>query len=528
MDARSNYLYTMPNSPNDDCKWLGDNAAFVEKSLQSHRHAPMSQLPPEIMSKIFTLCLPDDSSASPSLAYSPLLTGRVSRRWREISLSTPELWSSFHVHLEESHLVDASRAVKLEHALELWVGRSGSLPLSLGLYCSAFGRMVRAMRPIVKHLISYSPRCCRFVLHLGQMRRNLTRPYQGYPWFRLPSQSLFPYLEEVDLDLPFRDALAFLGPAINSTPRLRGISLAGTPPSLLTVLPHSTLGQLTDLRTTSVESVQGCCEILNLSPRLRSCRFDLSVERDAATKNVTSPILHTELDKLYVGPTDLEVFFDSVTLPALQTLSINAVPQKGRWSQRSFVDFFSRSHCSLAKLSLFNVRLSSDFLVECLGIVSKTLVELHIEGGQNQFISQSVLNALTYRKGEKRVESVGPALHSLCPLLERIRIRGHIFEADGSGDIMLDMLESRYRQTFPVQGLSRLRWAFVGGSYSEKGWERIKALEKDGLELIVVEEGDNKYVPDYLGDPSLFDCMSLSLLDILALLLTFPLIRIFT
>ncbi|KAG6817185.1 hypothetical protein H0H87_011887 [Tephrocybe sp. NHM501043] len=478
----------------------------VEESLpRGTSQDPMSRLPPEILSRIFALCLNDDLSASPSVSHAPLLPGRISRRWRDISISTPELWTSFHLHLEDLHSDEASKATEINHALELWVGRSGSLPLSLGLYCSAFGRMVHTMRPLVKHLIAYSPRCRRFVLHLGQMRRNPTRPYQGYPWFRLPSRSSFPFLEEVDLDLPFRDALAFLGPAINSTPRLRDISLAGTPPSLLTVLPHSTLGQLTDLRTTSVESVQGCCEILNLSPRLRSCRFDLRVdERGVATKQALAPILHRELDKLYVGPTDLETFFDSVTLPALQTLSINAVEQKGRWSQRSFIDFFNRSQCSLTKLSLFNVKLTSVFLTECLEILSKTLVELHIEGGQNRFISQSVLHALTYQKEEgKRARN--PALRSLCPLLERIRVRGHIFEEDASGQDMLDMLESRFLQPFPVQGLNRLRWAFVGGNYTQNDWERVEALKDGGLELIVVEEGENKYVPDYLGDPSLFD-----------------------
>ncbi|KAG6808435.1 hypothetical protein H0H92_004130 [Tricholoma furcatifolium] len=475
------------------------------QNFSSTNEAPIDLLPTEIISRIFTFCFPDQGySASPSISYAPILPGRISRRWREISLSTPELWTIFHLHLDDSQPLDASKAADLISAMDAWTARSGSLPLSLGLYCPTFGSSVHAMRQLVKNLISYSPRCRRFVLHLGQMRRrDHTRPYQGYPWFRLPSRTVYPYLEEVDLDLPFRDALAFLEPAINSTPRLRDITLAGTPPSLLTVLPHSTLGQLTDLRTTSVESVQGCCEILNLSPRLRNCRFDLRVsERDDVLRNVAAPILHRELDKLYVGPTDLEVFFDSVTLPSLQVLTINCAPQKGRWSQRSFLDFLNRSHCSLRKLSLFNAKLSSDFLTECLEAVSATLVELHIEGGQEKFITQSVLAALTCPPNDD-LHPTNPVQAPLCPSLIRIRIRGLIFEADVTGAHVLDMLESRFR---PSSRDNHLRWAFMGGSYNKNDWKRIEALGSDGLQLIVAEEGDDKYVPDYLGDPSLFDC----------------------
>lgn len=78
---------------------------------------------------------------------------------------------------------------------------------------------------------------------------------------------------------------------------------------------------------------------------------------------------------------------------------------------------------------------------------------------------------------------------------------------------MVDMLESRYRQKFPISGLAQLQWAFVGGKYNEEEWKRIEILEEDGLELLVVEEGrsGDRYVQDYLGDPSLFECRKLLL-----------------
>ncbi|KAG6819590.1 hypothetical protein H0H93_010474 [Arthromyces matolae] len=322
------------------------------------------------------------------------------------------------------------------------------------------------------------------------MRRpSHVRPYQGYPWFRLPSQKSFPFLEKVDLDLPFRDALAFLQPAIESTPRLRDITLAGAPPSLLTVLPHTTLGQLTDLRTTSVESLQECCEILNLSPRLRNCRFDLDFQPHTTPPGLLSPIIHHDLDKLYVGPTDLGVFFNSVTLPALRTLSINLKdsPQRGKWGQQSFIDFLGRSHCSLTKLSLYNINITAAHLIECLETVSRTLVELHIDRGQTKFITPMVVGALTFSE-----------LNSpLCPLLERIRIRGHIFDEEVSGAAMVHMVESRFRR----DSSSRLRWACIGGCYDENDWKKIRDLQRVGLALTISEKDFNG------SDPGLFDCI---------------------
>lgn len=154
----------------------------------------------------------------------------------------------------------------------------------------------------------------------------------------------------------------------------------------------------------------------------------------------------------------------------------------------------------LTKLSFFNFQISSDDFLACLEGVPRTLVELHVEGGTEPFINDSVLAALTYTRPDEPARSTS----FLCPWLERIRIRGHIFAYGMSGSAMINMLESRFRQPFPVPGLSRLKWAFVGGNYDEDEWKQVEPLEEDGLDLLAVEEGE-KYLPRYVNDPELFE-----------------------
>ncbi|KII83264.1 hypothetical protein PLICRDRAFT_119641, partial [Plicaturopsis crispa FD-325 SS-3] len=63
----------------------------LKDMMEGHRDllTPARALPPELLSQIFIHCLEEEE---PSIDRAPLLLGRVCRRWRSISLSTPELW----------------------------------------------------------------------------------------------------------------------------------------------------------------------------------------------------------------------------------------------------------------------------------------------------------------------------------------------------------------------------------------------------------------------------------------------------
>ncbi|KAJ6526327.1 hypothetical protein B0H19DRAFT_970621, partial [Mycena capillaripes] len=68
----------------------------VEERL-AHVEYPVLALPPEITSRIFVECLPGHGRVIPSPNAAPLLLAQICRHWRDIALSTCQLWSSIYV-----------------------------------------------------------------------------------------------------------------------------------------------------------------------------------------------------------------------------------------------------------------------------------------------------------------------------------------------------------------------------------------------------------------------------------------------
>ncbi|KAF7349644.1 F-box domain-containing protein [Mycena sanguinolenta] len=58
---------------------------------------PILSLPTEIIARIFVECLPEKSRRRFSRKHAPLLLMRVCRRWRDIAVSTSELWTFLHI-----------------------------------------------------------------------------------------------------------------------------------------------------------------------------------------------------------------------------------------------------------------------------------------------------------------------------------------------------------------------------------------------------------------------------------------------
>ncbi|KAF9484317.1 hypothetical protein BDN70DRAFT_872825 [Pholiota conissans] len=75
----------------------------------------MSDLPAEILSEIFSLCLPnsrlDYNEVQPDPRSAPILLCHVSSSWRSIALSTPRLWSHLHYRLRIRWDEDSEEAI---------------------------------------------------------------------------------------------------------------------------------------------------------------------------------------------------------------------------------------------------------------------------------------------------------------------------------------------------------------------------------------------------------------------------------
>ncbi|KAF5356590.1 hypothetical protein D9758_008223 [Tetrapyrgos nigripes] len=103
-------------------------------------------LPAEILSAIFTHCLPDDRNTTCNHSEAPLLLGRICKNWRDVSLSTPQLWASIHIVIPKLR-GNPSVLCPLIHprinGIEAWLSRSGTLPLSISVYAALLNSQVR-------------------------------------------------------------------------------------------------------------------------------------------------------------------------------------------------------------------------------------------------------------------------------------------------------------------------------------------------------------------------------------------------
>lgn len=129
--------------------------------------ATIHTIPTEILDKIFlwTCIWRHNSITSTHKDIDSLI--RVCKTWRQVAITTPELWSMVDVCLDRPYSAnDVSQ-------LETWISRSGVLPLDLRLRClnkndpaNASVLIHEFVRMVIGVLAVHVPRCRRLVAFL--------------------------------------------------------------------------------------------------------------------------------------------------------------------------------------------------------------------------------------------------------------------------------------------------------------------------------------------------------------------------
>ncbi|KAJ7258893.1 hypothetical protein C8J57DRAFT_1185240 [Mycena rebaudengoi] len=104
--------------------------ANLQSQLDDYKY-PVLTLPIEVTAEIFVNFLPIYPSPPPLTGLlSPALLGRICRQWRDVALSTPQLWRAVVIHIPRN----AERSIS-EHlnTLNTWLIRSRNCPLSISL-----------------------------------------------------------------------------------------------------------------------------------------------------------------------------------------------------------------------------------------------------------------------------------------------------------------------------------------------------------------------------------------------------------
>ncbi|KAF7349646.1 F-box domain-containing protein [Mycena sanguinolenta] len=95
---------------------------------------PILSLPTEIIARIFVECLPEKSRRRFSRKHAPLLLMRVCRRWRDIAVSTSELWNFLRIRCLNVSLSSDKTMLRGGALSTPWLSRAQSRPLSLTVY----------------------------------------------------------------------------------------------------------------------------------------------------------------------------------------------------------------------------------------------------------------------------------------------------------------------------------------------------------------------------------------------------------
>ncbi|KAJ7654099.1 hypothetical protein DFH06DRAFT_521610 [Mycena polygramma] len=275
---------------------------------------PVLTLPTEIVSHIFVHFLPGYPICPPiSGPLSPKTLGQICHRWREIALSTPELWSAISLFLTSARHLQKPGPLRI---LEGWLERSCSCPLSidLGALLPCYGGNIQAqaLEPFVDVLFSHSSRWqyVKIKLPLSPARMSTVHA----PLLR--SLNLSEWSSSRDLDWKSSSMEA---------PQLRQVTLDLYHTAFLPLFPCA---QLTSLCTSSISPRQ-FVEILQHSVNLVDCKSTILLPSAGADGEEINP---RHLTLCYLELLDLRIWsgkghppkgwLDKIALPALRKLQI--------------------------------------------------------------------------------------------------------------------------------------------------------------------------------------------------------------
>lgn len=356
-------LFVLTKQLTDEIKRIQSNISSLTAELSKLNStiyarkamvATVRRIPPEILGQIFIYCLPDNQFVQPLKAGAPLLLCQICSAWRMAALTTHQLWSSLYIFGIKSMERDPART---------WFGRSGMLPLSIGMMDSHF-RMKTFVDPLTKTCLT---RCrnLRISMISTSMDALCVDNLQGPNWGSLNSVEIYSAWHF------FRTPITLPASAMN----VRQIKLECNSYNNHPKCPQLCLAwnHLTHFSSTPFLSTNRFLQLLRWCPELTHC----SIESNGRLRGV-SPVQHTVLQSFRfrydsedapIGRQYLGDFFDYLSLPALQDMQIELLassPETGIWPTTQFISFLSRSACPLQKLEIKGFKMTEEDILSCV------------------------------------------------------------------------------------------------------------------------------------------------------------------
>ncbi|KIJ59783.1 hypothetical protein HYDPIDRAFT_43812 [Hydnomerulius pinastri MD-312] len=332
--------------------------------------SPVRRVPPEVLGMVFELCVTRDSAARG--AQGPLFLAHVCRNWREIAHSYPVLWTSLNFYFSDACGNREKDVTKVRPALDLWLKRSATLPISL---------------TFTDHRIYHGATEDLIYLLVDRLRNNSRR------WKSLSLQlscGYFPLLFTfTPCDLASLEHLSINGDVLGQR-IVTTLNLNLTSATKLKSLAYSGPGRSVDdrihidwdrLTYVSFEFSPHDGTSFTLSRQFRqlaqcqnvtTCSLGIGLPFRFAfggQQTITLPCLETLRVRRLLPRSHASSAIDYLILPQLQTLEIDAaifVSWNMKWHDRQFCNLLTRSACSLENLYIKDVDFPNEELLRCL------------------------------------------------------------------------------------------------------------------------------------------------------------------
>ncbi|KAJ6547045.1 hypothetical protein B0H19DRAFT_1032495, partial [Mycena capillaripes] len=447
--------------------------------------APIRRVPSEVLAEIFLqlaaveekgdplssrhyeLFFAKEYMIVPVLHRAPLIFGEISREWRDIALSTPRLWNSISLECREEN---TRTNISL---CDMWLKRSGSLPLSIRLcYERMYDPEIISQKTIddcqnlMKTILPYAQRW-RFL--------DLDNLPASYEILRDLLPESVPILEIISVNHDKEPKAAQFTPwaGLQIAPKLRCLyldSIGGA--NITTQAEWSTFPwpQLTHIDVGGC-SAYDCLAILGQALTAVACRF--IVTKSSSMDH--PPISHSGLETLKIEVYDaLYQLWSCLTCSVLSILLIISENPSPHFFD-GLPSFITRSGGTITNFTLRGSSLNDDQLMSCLADMP-LLRHLSVSewGDDNQFTDR-VWECLSW-------PMANDSLPPLIPNLESLTVAGL---QQSSHKSVVHMLKSRVQTVAGAADLSLLKkmTLSVWRDMSQSAYEKLMAFEKLGLKI---------------------------------------------
>jgi len=429
--------------------------------------APVRRIPPETLSQIIALSLPEKWHTEKSGAIA-LLHSQVCTYWRDVVLSMKELWSTIWLNLPpRKH----SLAI-----LQAYLWRSGNSPLTLTLCESQLmkSKDTPTANFIVDVIAAESPRWKNIDLALSPTLYNRLASVKGQ----------LMQLESLQLAVPYQVRTSDLAhSAFDMFALAPKLCKMGVINPLVPPVFQVPWKQVTHYSTSSTaEHMPNLFQLLSQLPDLVSLRIEPLVGARGLQNFPWGSVLLNHLKELMVvGQTDsLSVgrLFSALSVPSVTSISLQYLSV----GAPSFVRWLSESASNVTNLDLcYLANLTQSTLIQCLEATPLLISFTYKERVGEPVIWTTVVS--------RRLTVMSPTLQSpLLPQLKHINLSFIRPELDA--DDLLQMVESRWRAQLESDSAQarvrsvRLEFRFHHTPSIDTILTSLKEFEKEGLCLL--------------------------------------------